>query len=198
LGRLASCKQLRERSDAREYRSATSAADLRSRSADTPLQSSQSDPGTNAIFSAHGTLADIRNLTGLTFEDIAPLVGVSRRSLHHWLAGGTISARKERRFRELADALRAIDRAAGDATRQRLFTRLSGGARLYDLLAAGKFAEASSLAGSARLHQPEFRRVSSKRIGPEVSIADRLDILPDRPSGSEGNINLKRSRRLKR
>lgn len=144
---------------------------------------------------AGALLQQIREDAALTLEEIAPLVGVTRRSLQHWLAGGPISARKERRLREAADAVRALCTGSADATRQTLFARRSGGLRLYDLLSARQFEEARQLgAQKGRVHSED----SARRISPEISVAARMNVLPDRPAGIEGKVNLQRSRRLKR
>ena len=60
-----------------------------------------SSPGARA-------LAQIRQASDLTIEALAPLIGVSRRTLHNWLAGGEISQRNEERLRALAEAVEQI------------------------------------------------------------------------------------------
>lgn len=91
---------------------------------------------------AQSALADIRSLSGLTMEEIAPLARVSRRSLQAWWAGDSISARKEHRLCTLSDAIREIAAATPDETRRRLFERRLRDVRPYDLLAEGRFEDA--------------------------------------------------------
>jgi DNA-binding transcriptional regulator YiaG len=47
------------------------------------------------------TLAGIRKATGLTWDQLAEAMAVSRRALHHWSSGGNITAENESRLRGL-------------------------------------------------------------------------------------------------
>jgi DNA-binding transcriptional regulator YiaG len=95
---------------------------------------------------AQSAIAEIRSVSGLTNEEIAPLAGVSRRSIQAWLAGDSISARKEQRLRALVDAIRQLAGIDAKATRSRLLDRVPGNIRAYDLLAEGRFEQAVDLA----------------------------------------------------
>jgi DNA-binding transcriptional regulator YiaG len=95
---------------------------------------------------AQEAIAEIRSISRLTNEEIAPLVGVSRRSVQSWLAGERISARKEQRLRTLCDAVRALAAANPEMTRRRILDRTPGNVSAYDLLAEGRFGEAADLA----------------------------------------------------
>ena len=94
---------------------------------------------------AHSLLATIQSRSGLTLEEIAPLLGVSRRSLQHWRAHGRISARKEQRLRDLADTLGSLPASETNEMRRKLLDRISDGVRAYDLLAEGRFDSAYSM-----------------------------------------------------
>jgi hypothetical protein len=84
-------------------------------------------------------LAQIKHASNLTIEAIAPLVGVSRRTLHSWLAGSPISQRNEERLRSLAEAIEAIAAVAPATARERIMERISGSVRIYDMLAEGHY-----------------------------------------------------------
>lgn len=107
---------------------------------DAALESGRSDdrPKTRA----QSAVAELRKLSGLTMEEIAPLMGVSRRSLQAWWAGDGIGARKEHRLCALRDAIRELAATAPDETRRRLFERRAGNVRPYDLLAEGRLEDA--------------------------------------------------------
>lgn len=79
----------------------------------------------------------IKEASGLTNEEIAPLLGVSRRSFQAWLAGEAISARKEARVREIANALERMQRATAQETREVLLRRSPGKLSAYELLQQG-------------------------------------------------------------
>ena len=115
--------------------SETASAQVRQRPKDVVASSALSTAAQDAV-------REIKKLSGLTNEEIAPLVGVSRRSLQAWLAGETISARKDRRLRALIDAIRKISPGNASLTRRRLFDRAYGNVRPYDLLVEEHFAEA--------------------------------------------------------
>ena len=77
--------------------------------------------------------AELRRVSGLTNEEIAPLLGVSRRSLQSWIAGESISARKEARLRAVLDAIRQVAAGSAVETRERLLARAPHSVRAYDL-----------------------------------------------------------------
>jgi hypothetical protein len=90
--------------------------------------------------------AELRSVSGLTNEEIGPLVGVSRRSLQAWIAGESISARNEIRLRAVLDAVRALAADTREATRDRLFQRPTLHAvRPYDLVAEQRYDAAVDL-----------------------------------------------------
>ncbi len=130
-------------------------------------------------------IEEIKALSGLTNEQIAPLLGVSRRSLQAWIAGEPISQRKERRLLELRAALRALDAGDAVATRQRLVDQAPGCVRVYDLLAAGQFETAVDLAtGRRRPLPPRPDRPEREDLAAQLSrLEDRVAIVEAPPTG---------------
>jgi transcriptional regulator with XRE-family HTH domain len=55
-------------------------------------------------------VSQIRHCADLTAGEIAALMGVSRRSLYHWLSSGRMSSENRERLSEIADALRPLGR----------------------------------------------------------------------------------------
>ena len=141
---------------------------------------------------AQRTVTELRSLSGLTNEEIAPLAGVSRRSLQAWLAGAAISARKEQRLRALVDAVRSL--AARDAvtTRDRLLDRAPGCVRPYDLMVEGRFEAAVDLALGRRSNAPSPASRST------YDLATQLDHVEDRVDVPEGRLNRRLSGSLRR
>lgn len=79
----------------------------------------------------------LRELTGLTWEQIARLFGVSRRSVHHWAAGGKLSSGNEELLAEVVDLVRAIGASSPASVRHELFRmRPEVGMSMYDELRA--------------------------------------------------------------
>jgi len=71
-------------------------------------------------------LAELRRLSGLTWEQLAQIFGVSRRTLHFWASGKSLNARNEEHLWRLLDVLRKVDRGAADVNRAILLTDRDG------------------------------------------------------------------------
>lgn len=155
----------------------------------------QSESASEPYSSAVGKLID-RSLEAakLTLEELAPLIGVTRRSLQNWRAGEPISARKERRLIDTTFALERIPGASGDEKRVTLFARRTGGLRVYDLLAEGRNSAAIELAGAASISSEPY--AATAEVG--FPLAVRLDQFHIPNSISEGSADLRLSRRTKR
>ena len=129
---------------------------------------------------------ELRQISGLTNEEIAPLLGVSRRSFQAWLAGGPISARKEARLRAIAGA---VERLVGEdraKTRSRLLQRDKYSVSAFDLLSEGRFDAAVDLALGQR------KSFSSARPPATESLAAQFD----RDQGSIPRSEVRLNRRL--
>jgi hypothetical protein len=122
-------------------------------------------------------IAEIRALSRLTNEEIAPLAGVSRRSVQAWVAGAPISARKDHRVRALCEAIRALAAPDPQMTRHRLFERLPGNVRAYDLLAEELFNEAVDLA-------------LGRRTTTALPVASQAQDLPAQLDHHEGYVDI--------
>lgn len=96
----------------------------------------------HASESTDAAILEIRRLSGLTWEELADLFDVSRRSVHHWASGKPVNAEHERALRAVLTALRHLDRGDPAATRALLLTSDRGGRSLLDLLKAGAYEEA--------------------------------------------------------
>lgn len=114
-------------------------------------------------------VADMRRIAGLTYEEVATLCAVTRRTIHHWVSGRPIDAANEKRLLEVLEALRAIDRGAADATRDALFRRIAGQEAPFGLLAKGHMVEGVRAAGCGRVAS----RQSSSPATAEIQEARR-------------------------
>ena len=99
---------------------------------------------------------EIRRLSGLTWEELADLFDVSRRSVHHWANGKAITAKHDRMIRDMLAAVRHLDRGNRAGTRALLLTiDRSTGLSTLDLLKNGLFDEARSRAGTVQTPKPQ-------------------------------------------
>jgi transcriptional regulator with XRE-family HTH domain len=84
---------------------------------------------------------EVRRTSGLTWEQLASLVGVDRRSVHLWASGRPMSAPNAERLNRILAVLRRIDRGTPSATRAWLHAPSSQGLLPLDLLREGRFDE---------------------------------------------------------
>jgi transcriptional regulator with XRE-family HTH domain len=105
--------------------------------------------------STAAAVLEIRRLSGLTWEELADLFDVSRRSVHHWASGKPVNAEHDQALRGVLTALRHLDRGDPAATRALLLTSDRGGNSLLDLLKDGSYEEAVvSVASRAAVSRP--------------------------------------------
>lgn len=118
------------------------------------------DPGP---LDAGAAISELRRLAGLTWEQLARVFGVARRSLHFWASGKPINATNEERLRRLLAVVRRADRGAADANRAMLL-RDHDGVLPLDLLTEGRFDEFLALVGKG----PGRRRLELTPLSAEA------------------------------
>ncbi|MEO1741293.1 MAG: helix-turn-helix transcriptional regulator [Cyanobacteria bacterium J06629_9] len=101
---------------------------------------------TNSI-SVPSSLGELRRLSGLTWEQLARLFNVSRRSVHFWASGKPISRFNEETISKLLDTLRYIDRGSASENRKLLLRSFGNGVVPFDLLVAGKYEDVKAMLG---------------------------------------------------
>jgi transcriptional regulator with XRE-family HTH domain len=84
-------------------------------------------------------IAEIRRLSGLTWDQLARLFGVSRRAVHLWASGKAMASSREEHLHRLLAALRSIDRGSPDANRAQIFAPLGDNEIPFDLLATAQY-----------------------------------------------------------
>ena len=94
-------------------------------------------------------ISELRRLAGLTWEQLARVFGVARRSLHFWASGKPINATNEERLRRLLAVLRQADRGTAQENRAMLLRDHDGTIPL-DLLTMGRYDDFLALVGMGR------------------------------------------------
>ena len=84
---------------------------------------------------------ELRKRSGLTWEQVASLCGVDRRSVHLWASGRPMSARHAERLHRIVAILRRADRGLPSATKAWLHAPDSRGRLPLDLLREERFDE---------------------------------------------------------
>lgn len=79
-----------------------------------------------------GALQFIRKQSGLTWDELALLIGVSRRAIHNWLNGSRITTRNIASIANLAEFTRNADQGSPDRTRAFLFAPRRTGRSPYE------------------------------------------------------------------
>jgi len=112
--------------------------------------------------STQKSLSKIRRLSGLTWEQIAKLFNVSRRSLHFWASGQPLSRFNEEQLNRLLGTIQFIDQGSASLNRSLLLQPNVDGNPLFDLLVAGKHEEFKQIAGSRNAPQKPLLGVLSE------------------------------------
>lgn len=98
-------------------------------------------------FDAPGAIAELRRIGSLTFEEIARLCGVSRRTVHFWASGRPLDPAHRAIVEKVIESIRFLDRGASDANRTILQVTRADGRSVLDLLALHDYAAARALGG---------------------------------------------------
>jgi hypothetical protein len=137
---------------------------------------------------------EVRFLTGLKWDEVGELFGVSRRAVHHWVNGEGMRADNILFVREVLSQVQTLRRESSDETRLALLTPTPLG-RPLDLLKASRW-------GDAHL---AMRLVPSISVPPsphpdptQLHPVHYLGALTDRPMPSSGRAAPGRSRRIPR
>jgi hypothetical protein len=114
-------------------------------------------------------IAEVRRLSGLTWEQLAHLFNVNRRSLHFWASGKTMTPSNEEHLQRVLVVLRKIDRGSASANRTALLASTPNGVGI-DLLRDGHYDRAVAVLGERsapkRATKPELSPNAKKMRQP--------------------------------
>jgi DNA-binding transcriptional regulator YiaG len=113
------------------------------------VMQSQTSSGTPAPTAtrAGAAIGVLRRLSGLTWDQLARLLGVSRRSLHFWASGKPMASGNEERLQRLVGVMRYVDRGSARANRAALLSAQKDGTIPFDLLTDGQYERVMALLG---------------------------------------------------
>lgn len=148
--------------------------------------------GTNVPSAEPGgkAIGELRRLSGLTWNQLARMFGVSRRSLHFWASGKPMTPSNEEHLQRVLAVLRKMDRGMASSNRTALLTACEGGSIPFDLLVNGDYERALSILGSSA-----ERRVAPPELAQEARAArvpsppeDLVGALQDRVHPASGRL----------
>jgi len=148
----------------------------------------QTSPGlpveTRSRRTASATLAELRRLSGFTWDQLSRLFGVTRRAIHFWASGQALSAPNEERLHRTLATIRQVDRGSAQANRSAFLSALPDGQIAFDLLVEGKHSQVVAAlgwrpsAGSAPVASPIDRRTYESLSPADLLGAVADDIVP--------------------
>ncbi len=106
----------------------------------------KADTAWQAPLDVPAQIAEIRRLTGYSWEQLAGLVGCTRQAAHRWMNGEPIADGNRERLARLHAALRFVDRGTSDENRA-VLGMSADGLTVSDLLRQRRFDEAKAVAG---------------------------------------------------
>lgn len=150
--------------------------------------------------SAGGAIAELRRVSGLTWDQLARLFNVSRRALHFWASGKPMASGNEEHLQRLLSVVRKIDRGTASANRGLLLAAREDGSLPFDLLAIGDYDGALALLATG-----DARRVSLSTLTEAVRKArtprrpdELVGALQDRIHPASGRLRAAKPLNLRR
>lgn len=95
-------------------------------------------------------IAALRRLTGLTWEQLAQLFNVSRRSVHFWASGSKMASENRAHLERVLDTVRFVDRGSATENRAAILATAADGTTLLDRLATGNYDSVIAVLGPGR------------------------------------------------
>lgn len=144
-------------------------------------------------------IGDVRRLSGLTWEQLARLLSVSRRTLHFWASGKPMTPGNEEHLQRLLGVLQKIDRGSSSANRAMLLGSRDDGAIPLDLLRAGDYDDVLRRLGfsKARRRSPSSLSEEARLARAPRSPVDLVGALQDRIHRDSGPARAAKSVRTR-
>ena len=154
------------------------------------------------VLTPRRAVSELRRISGLTWEQLAQLFSVSRRSVHFWASGKSPSAENEQRLMQVLDVVRRADRGDARRNRRALLGVDAGGRSPLALLQLGQVEEARTQlgSGSGRRVLTEVplsteAKASRRPLSPESLIQAKHDTVHREPGRTRSVRTVRNKRR---
>jgi DNA-binding transcriptional regulator YiaG len=157
---------------------------------------SQILPSTLPGRSTQQAVNELRKLSGLTWDQLATLFNVSRRSIHFWASGQPLASANEEKLNRVLDVVEYISLGSASRNRSLLMDIADDGKSYLEMLAAGEYNQLKSIlnAGNAP-KKPKSGQLSKaaelSRMPPNP--ADLVDALQDSIHSEVGKSRVAKS-----
>ena len=145
-------------------------------------------------------ITELRRRSGLTWEQLGELFGVSRRSVHFWASGKPLNAENEARVLNALEIIQRADRGDARSTRAALM-EVHQDRSLFDLIGAQRFDEARArLTLPPIVPRPTLGELSAQAKAARAPLPpeERVDALQDRAHLDLGHARAARTVRSAR
>jgi DNA-binding transcriptional regulator YiaG len=163
-----------------------------------PATTSPTLSATPSVSLTQQAVNELRKLSGLTWEQLANLFDVSRRSVHFWASGQPLAVAHEEKLNRILDAVQYISLGSASLNRSLLMGLGKDGRSYLELLAAGEYAEVKRLLGVGNAHtKPQLAPLAAAARIP-ANPADLVDALQDPIHREVGKSRLAKSVRSRK
>jgi DNA-binding transcriptional regulator YiaG len=124
------------------------------------------------VKSTQQAVNELRKLSGLTWEQLATLFDVSRRSVHFWASGEALSSANEEKLNRTLDAVEYVSRGSASSNRRLLMGIADDGKSYLELLGAGEFDRVKHLLGAGNA-------IAKPKLGQLSPVAEMSQVSPN-------------------
>jgi DNA-binding transcriptional regulator YiaG len=155
-------------------------------------------PATPPVRLTQQAVNELRKLSGLTWEQLACLFDVSRRSVHFWASGQPLAVTHEAKLNRILDAVQYISLGSASLNRSLLMGLGKDGRSYLELLAAGEYEEVKRLLGVGNAHPKPQLAPAAVAARIPANPADLVDALQDPIHREVGKSKLAKSVRSRK
>lgn len=154
--------------------------------------------------SAGQAVLEIRRLSGLTWAEMATLLDISRRSLHSWANGASMSVENELHVRRALAVMRVLNTGEAAPVRDLLRAIDRDGTLTLDQLALDLGDGASTATWLGRTppreipHRPPLSEEEKARRRLNLSVADQMSLVDDAPLPEPNRARIAKTIRIGR